>query len=114
VAATKWLGLWELDLGCSADSLQFHGGSGVGKRTGCIDENPAMAAPPLVCSAGGARRVFWLHDCFWSSRAWRFDAARLANTLELPDDAGGAALRGFVPDFARADDSHGFDTAGDH
>jgi len=27
--------------GYGADSLQFHGGSGVGKRTGCIIENPA-------------------------------------------------------------------------
>ena len=114
VAATQWLGLWQFDLGRSADSLQFHGGAGVGKRTGCIIENPAMAAAAFLRCAGVLRRILWLHDCFWPSRRWRFDAARVANAVELSAGAAGAAVRGFLPDFARANDSHGFDTAGDH
>ena len=44
--------------------------------------------------------------------AWRFDAARVANAVELSADAAGAAVRGFLPDFARANNSHGFDAAG--
>ena len=60
------------------------------------------------------RCILWLHDCFWPSGRWRFDAARVANAVELSADAAGAAVRGFLPDFAGADDSDGFDTAGDH
>ena len=33
------------------------------------------------------------------------------NAVELSADAAGAAVRGFLPDFAGADDSDGFDTA---
>ena len=44
VAAIEWLGVWQLDLGCGADSFEFHGGSGIRKRAGCIIENSAMAA----------------------------------------------------------------------
>ena len=38
----------------------------------------------------------------------------VANAVELSANAAGAAVRDFLPDFARADDSDGFDTAGDH
>ena len=60
------------------------------------------------------RRILWLHGCFWPSGRWRLDAARVANAVELSADAAGAAVRGFLPDFARANDSHGFDAAGGH
>ena len=114
VAASEWLGFWQLDLGRSADSIQFHGGTGVGKRTGCIIENPAMATAAFLRCAGTLRRILWLHDCFWPSGRRRFDAARVANAMELSADTAGAAVRGFLPDFARANDSDGFDAAGDH
>ena len=114
MAATEWPGLWQLDLGRSADSLQFHGGPGLGKRAGCIIEDPAMAPPAFLVCAGALRRILWLHDCLWPSRRWRFDAAGVANAVELSAGAAGAAVCDFLSDFARADDSHGFDTAGDH
>ena len=46
--------------------------------------------------------------------AWRLDAAHVANAVELSADASRAAVCRFVPDLAGANDSHGFDTAGDH
>ena len=73
-----------------------------------------MAAAAFLCSAGTARGIFWLHDCFWPSRAGRLDAAGLANAVELSADAAGAPVRGLVPDFARANNGHGSDTARDH
>ena len=73
-----------------------------------------MAPAAFLRCTGGSRRILWLHDCFWPSGRWRLDAARVANAVGLSADAAGAAVRGFLPDFARANDSHGFDTAGDH
>ena len=107
---------WPLAIrsGCSADSLQFYGGSGVGKRTGWIIENPAMAAAAFLRCAGALRRILWLHDCFWPSRRWRFAAARLADAVELSAGAARAAVRGFLSDFACAYNSDGFDAAGRH
>jgi hypothetical protein len=114
VVAIERAGIWQFDLGRSADSLQFHGGLGVGKRIGCIIENPAMAAVAFLRCAGGARCIFGLHRCFWPSGRWRLDAASVANAVELSADAAGVAVRGFLPDFAGADDSDGFDSAGHH
>ena len=116
---TLWLRLSGLAFGNSvwAAALilsSFMAGLALGKCAGRVIENPAMAAAVFLRCAGGPRRIFWLHDCFWSSGRWRFDAARVANAVELSADAAGAAVRGFLPDFARADDSDGFDTAGDH
>ena len=71
-----------------------------------------MATAAFLRCAGALRRILWLHDCFWPSRRWRFDAARVANAVELSADAAGAAVRGFLPDFARANNSDGFDAAG--
>ncbi len=89
-------------------------GLGVGKRIGCIIENPAMATSAFLRCAGALRRILWLHDCFWPSGPRRFDAARVANAVGLSAGAAGAAVRGFLPDFARANNSHGFDAAGAH
>ena len=38
----------------------------------------------------------------------------MANAVGLSADAAGAAVSGFLPDFARANHGHGFNTAGDH
>ena len=73
-----------------------------------------MATASSLRFAGGARRSVWLHNRFWSSGAGRIVATRVANALELSADVAGAAVRGFLPDVARANDSHGFDTARDH
>ena len=81
---------------------------------GRIIENPAMAAAAFLRCAGALRRILWLHDCFWPSGRWPFDAAHVANAVELSADAAGVAVRCFLPDFAPANDSHGFDAAGDH
>src|SRR5438034_4742638 len=114
MVAVERLGIWQLDLGCGADSLQFHGGAGIGKCAGYIIENPAMAAAIFLRCAGGPRCISWLLDCFWPSDRWRLDAARVANAVELLADAAGAAVRDFLSDFAGADYSDGFDAAGDH
>ena len=71
-----------------------------------------MAAPPFICSAGGAGRVFWVHNCFCSSGAWRFVAASVANAVELSAGIAGATVRGLVFDSAGTDNDHGFDAAG--
>ena len=73
-----------------------------------------MAAAVFLRFAGGPRCIFWLHDCFWASGRWRLDAARVANAVELSADAAGPAVRGFLPDFAGANDSDGLDAAGHH
>src|SRR5262249_44304581 len=107
-------GIWQLGVGCGADSLQFHGGSGIGKRAGCIIKNPALAAAAFLRCAGAPRCILWLHDRFWPSDRWRLNAARVANAVELSADAAGPSVRGFVPDFAPANDGNGFDAARDH
>jgi hypothetical protein len=89
VAATEWLGLWQLDLGRSADSLQFHGGSGVGKRTGCIIENPAMAAAVFLRCAGALRRILWLHVVFGLPVVGDLMRPCVANAVELSAYAAG-------------------------
>ena len=84
MAATQWLGLWQLDLGRSADPLQFHGGSGAGERNRRIIENSTMATAftfmPLLEVLVAS---LWLHDRFWSSGAGRIVATRVASSVEL-------------------------------
>jgi hypothetical protein len=111
VVATQRAGVWQLDLGRSADSLQFHGGSGVGKRTGCIDENPALAASAFLCCAGAPRRIVWLHNRFWSSGAGRIIATRMANALELSARASRIAVHCLFPDSTCADNGDGVDAS---
>jgi hypothetical protein len=114
LVATEWFGVWQFDLGGGADSFQLHGGPGAGKCTGCIIQNPAMASHVFLRRAGTSRCILWLHDCFWAAGRWRLDAAHLADAVELSANAPGIAVRCFPPDFARANDSHGFDPARDH
>src|SRR5213592_3063676 len=89
--------IWQLSLGCGVDSLQFHGGPGLGKRARRILENSAMASAPFIRCVGGLRRILWVHDCFWPPSAWRVDAARMANALELSADAARAAIHCVFP-----------------
>jgi len=108
---TLWLRLSGLAFGNSiwataADSLQFHGGSGVGKRAGCIVENPAMAAAAFL-PVLNPRRILWLHDCFglpilgdlmrpvWQA-LWNYQPTLLGLRFVIS----------FL-DLARANDSHG-------
>src|SRR6266478_2403555 len=114
VVAIERAGIWQLSLGCGVDSLQFHGGPRVGKRARRVSENSAMATALFVRCAGGPRRVLRVHDCFWPSNAWRLDATRVANTLELSAGSPRTAIRRVFPDPAGADDSDGFDLAGDN
>src|SRR5438067_12679941 len=114
VVAVEWPGIWQLSLGCGVDSLQFHGGPGLGKRARRIIENSAMALASFIRCFGGPRRSFWVHDCFWPSSAWRLDATRVANTVELSADSPRLAIHRVFPDPPRADNSHGFDLAGDY
>src|SRR6266850_4947192 len=79
-------------MGCRSDSFQFHGRSGFGKRACRVSENSTMAAPPFICSAGAAGRVFWVHNCFCSSGAWLFVSAGVANAVELSVGMAGAVL----------------------
>src|SRR6266496_1204849 len=113
VVAIERAGIWQLSLGCGVDSLLFHGGTGVRKCARRIVENSSMASAAFIRGAGGPRRVVWMHDCFCSSCAWRIDAACVANALELSADSVGAAFCHFIPDSARANDSDGFNAAGD-
>src|SRR5205085_6421791 len=76
----------QLSLGYGVDPLQFHGGPGDRERDRRIIENSAMATAVFVRCAGGARRIVWVHGCVWPSSAWRVDAPRVANTLELSAD----------------------------
>ena len=73
-----------------------------------------MASAAFLRRAGTLRRILWLHDCFWASRHWRFDAARVTDSVELSADAAGVAVCGFLLDFARANNSDGFDATGAH
>src|SRR6267378_1373646 len=112
VAATEWPGIWQLDLGCGADSFQFHGGPGFGKLTRRVLENSPVAAASALRRSRNAGRIFWLHNCFCSASAWRFVAASVANAVELSADSPRTALCRFFRDPAGANDSHGFDVAG--
>src|SRR5207244_8865950 len=113
VVAIERAGIWQLSLGCGVDSLQFHGGLGARKCARRILENSAMASAPFVRCVGGPRRILWVHDCFWPSSAWRVDAARMANALELSADAARTAIHRVFPGAAGADDSNGLDLTGD-
>ena len=73
-----------------------------------------MAAAAFLRFTRALRRIFWLHDCFWPPPGWRFDAARVANAVELSADASWVAVRGFLPDFTRANNGNGFDASGAH
>jgi len=112
VVAPERAGIWQFGMGCSVNSLQFHGGAGFGKRARGISDNSAVATALFVRCAGDLRRVFRVHDRLWTSTAWQLDASRLANALELPAHSAWAALCRLFSDPARANDSHGFDLAG--
>src|SRR5439155_1655660 len=111
VVAVERPGIWQLSLGRGVDSFQFHGRPGVGKRDRRIIKNSAMAAPSSLRCTGGVRGSVWLHNRIWSSAAWRFAAAGLADAVGLPAYAAWIAFRAVVPHPARADNSHGSDAA---
>ena len=71
-----------------------------------------MAAATSLRFARSARRFLWLHDCFWSSAAWRIDATRVANAVELSANPPRTAFYRVIPNPTRADNSDGFDAAG--
>src|SRR5437868_4446636 len=108
MVAVERLGIRQLDLGCGADSLQFHGGSGFGKRSRCVIENSAMAASAFLRRAGTHGRILRLHNCFWPPDAGRADAASVAIAVESSADAPRAAFCRVVLDLAPSDDRHGF------
>src|SRR5438477_9142158 len=111
MVAVERLGIRQLDLGCGTDSLQFHGGSGFGKRPRCVIENSAMAAASPLCLAGGAGCSLWLHNRFWSSGAGRIVATRVASSVELSARASWTAIRCVFPNSTYADNGDGSDVA---
>src|SRR5262249_52523604 len=114
MAAPEWFSVWQLGVGSGADSFELYGGPCIGKCIGRFVKDSPPAAPAFLRCTGAPRRIVWLHNRLWTSGAWRLDAATMADPLELSADAAGAAVRGFLPDFAAANDGHGFDTAGDY
>src|SRR5438105_10565107 len=111
MVAVKRIGIWQLCLGCCADSLEFHDRPGVGKRAQCIVNDSAMATAAFLCCAGSAHRIVWLRNCFCSTGARRYIAAAVANALELSTGVVRATVRGLVSASAGANNGDGFDAA---
>ena len=99
-------------MGGGVNSLQFYGRFGAGKRRCGVVEDSAMETATSLRGPGNSRRLLWLHDRVRSSFAWRVAAAALANALELPTDAAGAALCRIIRDSSGSDNGDGSDIAG--
>src|SRR4029453_7993234 len=76
-------------------------------------DHPAMAPDSAVRGAGGARRIAWLHDCFYSPAAGRIGTPGVARAMEPSANAPRPAIHRVLSHSARADNSYGFDVARD-
>jgi hypothetical protein len=113
---TLWLRLSGLAFGNSvwATALilsSFMGGLALGNDR-CIIENSPMATAPSLRFAEGTRRSAWLHNRFWPSRAWRIDAPRVANAVELSANPPWATVHCVLPDSTCANNGYGTDASG--